>query len=80
MGLIKFEKEGCAPCKALTEWLKENNIEYASYNIMDNLRMVKQYNLKSVPVLISLDGEFENGRVIGFSESKIEEIKTLVGL
>ena len=80
MEILKFETTGCAPCLGLTHWLRENGVNYNSYNIKENLNLVKLYNLKTVPVLIRLEGGVEVGRVTGFNDGKLEDIKILLGL
>lgn len=72
--IIKFEKEGCVPCKNLDRWLKENQVAYVSKNIMNNLDLARTYNVKSVPTLLVLDGEVEVSRAIGFDPETLKGV------
>ena len=72
--LLKFYSPSCMPCKLLTNLLKEEQIEHESVDITDdtNRQLVLQYNIRTVPVLIKVDGiGNEKERLIGFPGSNI---------
>lgn len=67
--LLKFYSDSCMPCKFLTNVLKEEQIEHEAINIADdaNMDLVTRYNIRSVPVLIKVDGiGNEKARLTGF--------------
>lgn len=73
--ILKFEKDNCQPCNSLSMWLNDNNIKHESKNIMQNMDLLKKYNIKSVPTLLLLDQEGnEIDRVIGFDINKIKAL------
>lgn len=67
--ILKFYSPSCMPCKLLTNVLKEEQIEHESVDITDdtNRQLVLQYNIRTVPVLIKVDGiGNEKERLVGF--------------
>lgn len=67
--LLKFYSDSCMPCKFLTNVLKEEQIEHEAINIADdnNMDIVRKYGIRSVPVLIKVDGnDNEVSRLTGF--------------
>ena len=67
--LLKFYSPSCMPCKLLTNLLKEEQIEHESVDITDdaNSQLVLKYNIRTVPVLIKVDGiGNEKERLLGF--------------
>ena len=60
--IIKFEKEGCAPCIALDAWLESKGLQsYTKINPFEDFESAIEYNIKTVPVLILID---ENGQEV----------------
>lgn len=82
MKLIKFYGSYCSPCKALTKSLSEidfkENFEIVSYNVEEEIDLVEDYKIKSVPTCILVD---DNGsevkRWIGTFNIK-EELKEFI--
>lgn len=71
--IIKFEKNGCQPCQSLSKWLEENKVEHESKNIMQNMDLVRKYNIKSVPtVLVLNENQEEVERFIGFNVDQLQ--------
>ena len=67
--LLKFYSPSCMPCKLLTNLLKEEQIEHESVDITEdiNRQLVLKYNIRTVPVLIKVDGiGNEKERLVGF--------------
>ena len=67
--ILKFYSPSCMPCKLLTNLLKEEQIEHESVDITadTNRQLVLQYNIRTVPVLIKVDGiGNEKERLLGF--------------
>lgn len=73
--LLKFVKDNCPPCQAMSMFLTENAIEHESKNAMSNMDLLRKYNIKSVPTLLKLDIEGnEIARVSGFDINKVKEL------
>lgn len=70
--IIKFEKNGCAPCQNVSKWLSDNKVEHESKNIMQNMDLVRKYNIKSVPTILVLNEEVELKRVVGFDVAQLQ--------
>lgn len=67
--ILKFYSPSCMPCKLLTNVLKEEQIEHESIDITEdiNRQLVLKYNIRTVPVLIKVDGiGNEKDRLLGF--------------
>lgn len=67
--ILKFYSPSCMPCKLLTNVLKEEQIEHESIDITEdiNRQLVLKYNIRTVPVLIKVDGiGNEKSRLLGF--------------
>lgn len=61
MRLIKFEKNGCMPCRKMDSILKKLNVEYEHFNIDEEENAdeeVAKYGIISTPTLIKIT---ENG-------------------
>ena len=62
--VLKFYSKVCAPCRLMGKRLEElNNVEITSVDINDssNTKLVKKYEVRSVPTIIVLD---ENDSII----------------
>ena len=57
MRILKFYADYCAPCKAVSQNLKNARlpIEIVDVDAEDNEDMVREYGIRSVPVTILLD-------------------------
>lgn len=58
MKILKFYAEWCGPCKVVGQNLKNANlpIPITEVNVEDNDDLVLQYSVRSVPVVILVDG------------------------
>lgn len=75
MKVIKFYKNGCAPCKSVEQYLDSNGIQYEDVNIYDDPDTAFDHGIMSVPVVILLnDDGTEANRAIGFNIDKLKEI------
>ena len=72
--IIKFEKNDCAPCNQVSEFLDRRGISYEKVNPFDEPELAIQYKVRSVPTVIVLDQDQETKRIIGF---KPEELSAL---
>ena len=71
MRLIKVSSSTCQPCKILSEMLKEydndlvNNMQEMDVYNPDNREFVIKAGLRSVPVLLLMDGDNIVQKIIG---------------
>lgn len=56
MNIIKFEREGCMPCRKLDKILQSLNVEIEHKNIdTENCEdLINRYNITSVPTLVKI--------------------------
>lgn len=73
--IIKFEKDDCAPCDQVSEFLDRKGISYEKVNPFDTPELAVRYKVRTVPTVIVLNQEEETKRIIGF---KPDELSTLV--
>lgn len=79
MQLIKFYKDGCAPCVRVDNFLKDLEADFTSINVMKDPAKAAEYNIGfSVPVVILMDGEQEVKRVAGFNQAILEEMVSIL--
>lgn len=73
--VIKFEKNDCAPCNQVSEFLDQRGISYETVNPFDKPELAIQYKVRTVPTVIVIEQEQEKQRIIGF---KPEELSAIV--
>lgn len=77
--LIKFEKEGCVPCKMVDSLLNSKDIKTEKIDVLSDSESVELYGVSSVPVVILLDdGGNEVARSIGFNPPELENMINLL--
>lgn len=75
MKLIKFYKDGCAPCQSLSTYLESNNIQYTDINAFKNPQDAIKYQVMSLPTLILVDEEGnEVQRSTGFRPVEVQDL------
>jgi thioredoxin 1 len=59
MKILKFYADWCAPCKLLGQKLESANlpIPISEIDVEDNDDLVREYNIRNVPVTILLDDQ-----------------------
>lgn len=72
--IIKFEKNDCAPCNQVSDFLDRKGIDYEKVNPFDKPELAIQYKVRTVPTVIVLSQGQETQRIIGF---KPEELSAL---
>lgn len=80
MKILKFTGQYCAPCKALTKTFDSLNlsIEVKNIDIEEELDIVEEFKIKSVPTCILIDDNGkENKRWVGTFNVK-EELKDFI--
>ena len=66
MKFYKFYADWCGPCRVLTNTLNKAQIEYEPINVDNNEELVKNYNIKTIPVFMAVkDDGTEIDRFIG---------------
>jgi len=72
MKVIIYSTPTCVYCKAVKEFLSENNIEFEEYDVSENYEKAREMVIKSgqmgVPV-IDINGEI----IIGYNRKKIAD-------
>jgi thioredoxin 1 len=75
MKLLKFEKENCAACLMVQNFLDANNVTVEKVNPFENPKLAANFMISSVPVIILLDDEgTEVQRSRGFNPDELESI------
>ncbi|PTT01514.1 thiol reductase thioredoxin [Pedobacter sp. HMWF019] len=75
--ILKFEKNDCAPCTMVSQYLNQKGIHYETINPFDQPETAVKYKVHSVPTVIVLEKEEEIQRIIGF---KPEELSALTAI
>ncbi|MDM8174701.1 MULTISPECIES: thioredoxin family protein [Olivibacter] len=75
--VIKFEKDNCAPCNMVSEFLDNKGINYEKVNPFENPEVAMRFRVRTVPTVIVTKENEEVKRVIGF---KPEELLTISSL
>jgi|GEM_PF-157044 len=72
--IIKFEKNGCAPCAQVSAFLDNKGIRYESVNPFDQPDLAARLRVRTVPTVIVMNGEREHRRIIGFKPEELASI------
>lgn len=72
--ILKFEKNDCAPCNMVSQYLLQKGIVYETINPFDRPEDAMKYKVRSVPTVIVLQEEQEIKRVIGFKPDELSAI------
>tara|TARA_E500000318_G_scaffold92585_1_gene91318 strand:- start:192 stop:443 length:252 start_codon:yes stop_codon:yes gene_type:complete len=79
MKYIIYAKEDCPFCDKLLEFMKKNNkrfIYLVLYNLEDELNEIKErYDWETIPMVVELEGDNDQGKFIGGCEDTIEYLK-----
>lgn len=74
--VVVYSTPTCHHCNTAKEFFKENNIEYVSHNVAEDMdkraEMIELSGQMGVPVLV-INGEME----IGFNEARIRDLLEL---
>ena len=66
MKFYKFYADWCGPCRVLTTILNKAQIEYEPINVDNNEKLVKKYNIRTIPVFMAVnDNDIEIDRFVG---------------
>ena len=69
--VIKFEKNDCAPCNQVSEFLDQRGITYETVNPFDKPELAIQYKVRTVPTVIVIEQDEEKHRIIGFKPEEL---------
>ncbi len=69
--VLKFEKNDCAPCNMVSEFLEKHGVNYEKVNPFDRPDLAMKYRVRSVPTVIVLNDTQEVERVIGFKPEEL---------
>lgn len=72
--IIKFEKNDCAPCDQVSEFLDSRGINYEKINPFDEPELAIRFKVRTVPTVIVLRDEEEAQRIIGFKPEELSHI------
>lgn len=79
MELLKFYNDGCGPCIAVDNFLKDQGVDYTPVNVAKEPAKAAEYNIGfSVPVVILMDGEQEVMRSRGYNGGQLEEMVSIL--
>lgn len=77
--ILKFYSESCAPCKVMSNKLKELDVEVKDIDIADDssIDLCNKYSIRTVPTIIVLD---ENDELVSIFKGivPIENIKEVL--
>lgn len=71
--IIKFEKNDCAPCEQVSQYLDSKGIQYETVNPFDEPELAVKFKVRTVPTVIVLDGDDVKFRVIGFKPEELDQ-------
>lgn len=69
--ILKFEKNDCAPCNMVSEYLDKNGVAYEKVNPFDQPDLAAKFRVRSVPTVIVLKENEEVHRIIGFKPEEL---------
>ena len=72
--VIKFEKNDCAPCNQVSEFLDQRGFNYETVNPFDKPELAIQYKVRTVPTVIVIEQDQEKQRIIGFKPEELSAI------
>jgi len=75
--VIKFEKDNCAPCNMVSEFLDNKGVSYEKVNPFENPDVAVQFRVRSVPTVIVTKGNEEVTRIIGFKPDELLAISSM---
>lgn len=72
--IIKFEKDDCAPCAQVSEYLDNKGIRYETINPFDQPDLAAKFKIRSVPTVLVLENEEIQQRIVGFKPEELASI------
>lgn len=76
---MKFSQPSCTPCKILSNYLQENDVEYEEYDVFEDGLLASQFGIMGgLPVLVLVDGDEVLGQTTGFNPSNTSNVDELI--
>jgi len=80
--IIKFYKDGCAPCKMVDNFLNDNNVEYKNIDVFEQPEIASAFDISTVPTVVLVevksDSSTELKRTVGYKPDELTEILSLL--
>lgn len=75
MRLIKLEQPNCNPCKMVTNYLEQTDIQFETVDVTQEPEVASRFDVMGVPVTILLNDQGEEvNRSIGFKPNELDEL------
>ncbi|MGE0910425.1 thioredoxin family protein [Bacillus atrophaeus] len=75
MRLIKLEQPNCNPCKMVSNYLEQANIQFETVDVTQEPEVAARFGVMGVPVTILINGQGEEvKRSIGFKPDELDEL------
>lgn len=71
--IIKFEKDDCAPCNMVSEYLDLKGVLYEKVNPFDQPEIAMKYKVRTVPTVIVTHQDEILHRIIGFKPEELNK-------
>ncbi|MCY7830342.1 thioredoxin domain-containing protein [Bacillus inaquosorum] len=75
MRLIKLEQPNCNPCKMVSNYLEQADIQFETVDVTQEPEVASRFGVMGVPVTILLSGQGEEvKRSIGFKPDELDAL------
>ncbi|MCY9156341.1 thioredoxin family protein [Bacillus haynesii] len=75
MRLIKLEQPNCNPCKMVSNYLEQADIQFETVDVTQEPEVASRFDVMGVPVTILLNDHGEEvNRSVGFKPKELEEL------
>ncbi|MEC2307740.1 thioredoxin family protein [Bacillus atrophaeus] len=75
MRLIKLEQSNCNPCKMVSNYLKQANIQFETVDVTQEPEVAARFGVMGVPVTILLSDQGEEVKQsIGFKPDELDKL------
>ncbi|MCY8985840.1 MULTISPECIES: thioredoxin family protein [Bacillus] len=75
MRLIKLEQPNCNPCKMVSYYLEQADIQFETVEVTQEPEVASKFGVMGVPVTILLSDQGEEvNRSIGFKPDELDEL------
>ncbi|MEC1408861.1 MULTISPECIES: thioredoxin domain-containing protein [Bacillus] len=75
MRLIKLEQPNCNPCKMVSNYLEQANIQFETVDVTQEPEVASRFGVMGVPVTILLSDQGEEvKRSIGFKPDELDAL------
>lgn len=75
MRLIKLEQPNCNPCKMVSNYLEQADINFETVDVTQEPEVASRFGVMGVPVTILLNDQGEEvNRSVGFKPNELDEL------